>query len=98
MCAIFALVYTVLDLYAFFIIVHVILSWLVAFRIINTTNNFVQMVWDFLRRLVDPACQSIRSLLPPIGGIDLSPLVLLLMVYFVQRILVDTFGPCVLYL
>jgi len=84
----FWLVGTVIELYMWVIIIGVILSWLVAFNVINTSNRFVYMVGDFTHRLTEPALRPIRSLLPNLGGIDLSPLVLILLLIFAKQILV----------
>ncbi|MGF1640559.1 MAG: YggT family protein [Rhodospirillales bacterium] len=77
----------VIDLYIFIIIIGVILSWLVAFNVVNTRNRFVYLVGDFAHRVTEPALGPIRRFLPSLGGIDISPLVLILGLYFVQRLL-----------
>jgi len=93
MQAIFWLIDTVLGLYAFFIFINVILSWLVAFNIINPYQQFVKMIGDFLYAITEPACSRIRQILPPMGGLDLSPLVLLLLVYFLRILLRTSIAP-----
>lgn len=98
MNALFALIYSVLDLYKIAIIIYVILSWLVAFQVVNQYNQFVRIVGDFLGRLIEPATNGIKRILPPMGGLDLSPLVLLLLIYFIQRLMIDNIGPQVAYL
>lgn len=82
------LVTTVIQLYIWAVIISVILSWLVAFRIVNTSNRVIYVVGDFLYRATEPALGRIRRYLPDLGGIDLSPLVLLLGLVFVQRMLI----------
>ncbi len=82
-------IYAVLNLYWFIIIVNVIASWLVAFNVINTSNRFVYMVMDFTYRLTEPLYRRIRSILPDLGGIDLSPIIVLLAVFFLQGIVQD---------
>jgi YggT family protein len=77
----------VIGLYIFVIIVGVILSWLVAFNVVNTRNRFVYLVGDFTHRLTEPALRPIRSLIPNLGGMDISPVILILGLYFVQRLL-----------
>lgn len=69
---------TVIDLYTWVVIIGVILSWLVAFNVINTTNRFVYMVGDFTHRATEPALKPIRNILPSLGGIDISPVVLII--------------------
>lgn len=75
-----------LGIYVQLIIISVIFSWLVAFNVINTRNQFVYMVGDFLNRVTEPAYRKIRQYLPPMGGLDLSPLVLILVIYFFQGV------------
>ena len=83
---IFWLILTVINLYIWVVIISVILSWLTAFNVINTSNRFVYLVGDFLYRLTEPALRPIRSILPNLGGIDLSPLVLILGLYFLEQL------------
>lgn len=81
----------VIDIYMWIVIIGVILSWLVQFRVVNTTNRFVYMVGDFIHRLTEPALGPIRRLLPNLGGIDLSPMVLILLLYFLKDVLIRLF-------
>ncbi len=81
------LLYMVLDFYFYVVIISAILSWLVAFNLINTRNHFVQMVGDFLYRITEPALRPIRKVLPPVNGLDLSPLVLLFIISALQYFL-----------
>ena len=74
-----------LNLYLWCIIISAVLSWLVAFNVVNTSNKFVYMVGDFLYRITEPALRPIRQFMPNLGGIDISPLVLLLAVYFLRE-------------
>ena len=89
MNAILWLITTVIDLYVWIIILQVVLSWLIAFNVINTQNRFVYLVGDFLYRVTEPALRPIRRFLPNLDGIDLSPIVLLLLLYFAQRLLFE---------
>ena len=82
--AILEVVYAVLDFYVWCLIVGAILSWLVAFGIVNPYNRFVHVVGDFLERITEPALAPIRRILPAMGGLDLSPLVLIFAIYFIQ--------------
>ena len=84
MYSLYLLIDTVLNLYSWCLIVWVIMSWLIAFNVLNTHNRFVYMVGDFLYRITEPAMRPIRRILPSLGGIDLSPLVLLLLLFFAQ--------------
>lgn len=78
---------TLLGVYKWIIIGHVILNWLVSFNVINYKNNFVVMVREFLALTTEPAVTIIRKFLPTMGGIDFSPLVLILFVWFLQMII-----------
>jgi YggT family protein len=76
-----------IDLYIWAIIISAILSWLVTFNVLNTSNRFVYMVGDVLYRITDPALRPIRRVVPVMGGIDLSPIVLILLLWFVDGVL-----------
>lgn len=78
------IVYMVLNLYIWVLIVGAIMSWLVAFNIINSHNRFVQVVGDFLFRITEPVLKPIRNVLPAMGGLDLSPMVLIFAILFLQ--------------
>jgi YggT family protein len=82
--AILELVYAILDFYIWALVIGAVLSWLVAFNIINTHNRFVQVVGDFLYRITEPLLKPIRRIIPVMGGLDLSPLVLIFLVMFLQ--------------
>ena len=92
MLSLYWLVQTVLEIYIWVLIAYVILSWLTAFRVINTHNAFVRAVSEFLYRATEPALRPIRRVLPTLGGLDLSPLVLILIVYFVRSLLWEYWG------
>jgi YggT family protein len=96
MNALFWLIDQVIGLYITLVIVQVVLSWLVAFNVINTGNRFVYMVGDFLYRITEPALKPIRRLLPTMGGIDLSPVVLILGLYFLRVLLLRDVMPALL--
>ena len=89
MGAIFWLLDTVLNLYTMVVIAQVILSWLVSFNVVNTQNRFVFMIGDFLHRATDPVLKPIRKVMPNLGGLDISPIVLILGPIFAQRLLID---------
>ena len=80
---------TVIEFYMWAVIIGVILSWLVAFNVVNTSNRFVYMVGDFIHRITEPAQAPIRRVLPHLGNIDVSPLVLILILYFLQDVLIQ---------
>ncbi len=76
-----------LNLFVWALIISAILSWLVTFNVINTSNQFVSMVGHFLYRLTEPALRPIRRFMPDLGGIDLSPIVLILIIYFLRMMI-----------
>jgi YggT family protein len=84
--AIFGIVDMILQILVWIIIVQVILSWLVAFNVINTSSNFVRTVLDGLDRLTAPLYRPIRKIMPDFGGIDFSPIVLILAIQIVRRL------------
>ncbi|MBE3110886.1 MAG: YggT family protein [Acidobacteria bacterium] len=77
----------VIDLYIWVIIASAILSWLIAFNVVNTQNRFVYTVADMLYRVTEPALRPIRSILPNLGGIDISPVILILLLLFIRDVL-----------
>lgn len=77
-----------LQLYTYLIIASAILSWLVAFNVVNTRNDFVRSIWNFLDAVTEPALRPIRRILPNLGGVDISPVILILLIIFLQNILV----------
>ena len=81
------LIDTLIGLYIWVIIIGAILSWLVAFDVVNTRNRVVYMIGDFTHRLTEPALRPIRRVVPDLGGVDLSPLLLILLLFFVRRLL-----------
>ena len=77
---------TILSLYTYVIIAQVILSWLIAFQVINTRNQLVYQIGEMLYRVTEPVYGKIRRVIPTVGGIDLSPLIVLLIIMFVRNI------------
>lgn len=77
----------VLDLYVWVLIIGAVLSWLVAFDVVNTRNRFVHIVGDFCFRLTEPVLRHIRRWIPSINGLDLSPVVLIFAIIFIQTFL-----------
>ncbi len=78
-----------LTWYTYLIIAMAILSWLVAFDVINFRNNIVRQIWGFLEAVTEPALRPIRRVLPNLGGIDVSPVILLLIILFIQKLIVE---------
>ena len=84
MIAIFYLVLQILKIYSYVVIANVVISWLVAFNILNTQSRFVYLVLDFTYRLTDPILNKIRRFLPNLGALDISPIILLLLIWFIE--------------
>ena len=84
MIAIFYLVLQLLKLYSYVVIANVIISWLIAFNILNTSNRFVYSVLEFTYKLTDPIYNIIRRFLPNLGSFDISPIILLLLIWFIE--------------
>ena len=76
-----------IDFYIWVVIISAILSWLVAFNVVNTRNRFVYMIGDFLYRITEPALKPIRRIVPSFGGVDITPIALILGLWFVQMVL-----------
>jgi len=81
------LVDTIINLYIWILIAAAILSWLIAFNVVNTRNHFVAAVGNFFYQVTEPALRPIRSVLPNLGGIDISPVVLIIALLFLERII-----------
>jgi len=86
------LISQIIQIYVWILILTVVFSWLIAFNVINTRNRFVYTVVDVLNRLTEPLLRPIRRFLPDMGGIDVSPIVLLLLLYFIRNLLWEVFG------
>ena len=91
MGAVFWLVDTVLTLFIWALIISAIMSWLVAFGVLNMHNRVVYMIGDFFHRITEPALAPIRRILPNLGGVDISPVVLILLLVFARRLLGELF-------
>jgi YggT family protein len=83
------LIYQVIELYKWILVLSVVASWLVAFNVINTRNRFVHIVIDVLTRLTEPVLRPIRRILPNLGGLDLSPIILYFLLWFLQSLLLE---------
>ena len=84
MIAVFYLVLQLLKLYSFVVIANVVISWLIAFNVLNTTNRFVYSILEFTYKLTDPILNKIRRFLPNLGAFDISPIILLLLIWFIE--------------
>jgi YggT family protein len=86
------LVHTVISIYIWLLIAQAVLSWLVAFGVANRHNRAVAMIGDFLWRITEPLLRPIRSFLPDLGGIDISPVVLILLLWFLDGLMFEYLG------
>ena len=84
MKAIYFLAYELLNIYKWIVIANVIISWLVAFNVLNTQNRFVYSVLELTYRLTEPFLNKIRRFLPNLGTLDISPIILLLLIWFIE--------------
>ena len=84
MIAIFYLALQILKLYSYVVIANVIISWLVAFNVLNTQNRFVYSILELTYRLTDPILNKIRRFFSILGSLDISPIILLLLIWFIE--------------
>ena len=93
MLSLAALIDTIIDIYTWIVIASAIMSWLVAFGVVNTRNQFIRVIVDMLYRLTEPVLRPIRRLLPYLGGVDISPVILLLGLFFIRSLLWEYVWP-----
>ena len=93
MKSIFILLDNIISIYLWIIIINAILSWLVAFNILNTQKRFVFSVLDATYKLTDPALNKIRRFIPTFGSIDISPVILILILMFLRNLIFEVFAP-----
>ena len=93
MKSIFILLDNIINLYIWVLIINVIMSWLVAFNVLNTSNRFVYSVLDVTHKLTDPPLNLIRRYLPNLGSIDISPIILILALMFLRNLVFEMFAP-----
>ena len=82
-----ALLYHLIELYTWVLIIGVIMSWLTTFNVINLSNQFVRMICDVVTRLTEPLLSRIRAMLPDLGGVDISPVILILLLWFAKDVI-----------
>ena len=95
MRAILDIILIVLDLYIWLLIASAILSWLIAFNVVNTRNQFVASVAEFLYKITEPVLRPIRGIMPNLGGLDISPIIVILLIMFIQRVITYYIYPSV---
>ena len=93
MKSLFVLLDSIITIYLWIIIINAILSWLVAFNILNTQNRFVFSILDATYKMTDPALNKIRRYIPTFGSIDISPVILILFLMFLRNIIFEIFAP-----
>ncbi len=96
MLALIQTVLLALDIYWWIVIASAVFSWLYAFNVVNSNNQIVGMIGNFLYKATEPALRPIRRFLPDLGGIDISPIILLLLIFFVRQFIVYTVAPAIL--
>ncbi|MER9297423.1 YggT family protein [Mesorhizobium sp. M0621] len=96
MLALIQTIVMALDLYWWIIIASAIFSWLYAFNVVNSRNQFVGSIGNMLYRLTEPALRPIRRFMPDLGGIDISPIILLLILFFLRQFILTTVAPLIL--
>ena len=93
MKSIFVLLDSIITIFLWVIIINAVLSWLVAFNVLNTQNRFVLSILDATYKLTDPALNKIRRFIPTFGSIDISPVILILLLMFLRNIIFEIFAP-----
>jgi len=96
MHAVLNLLLMLIRIYIWILIAQAILSWLLSFGVINRYNRGVSVIGDFLYRITEPALRPIRAILPNFGGIDISPVILILILYFVSDLIIEDLAPYLL--
>ena len=81
------LILTIIDIYIWLLIASAVLSWLIAFNVVNTRNPLVANIGEFLYRITEPALRPIRNMLPNLGGIDISPVILIILLLFLKQLI-----------
>ena len=90
------LIDTIISIYIWLLIASAVLSWLIAFNVVNTRNQFVSAVAEFLYRITEPVLAPIRNFLPSLGGLDISPIILILLIMFIERVILYYIYPNVI--
>ena len=87
MIELFGFISLLLTLYIYILVAAAVMSWLVAFNVVNPRNQFVSMVGEFLYRITEPVLRPIRNVLPNLGGIDISPIIVIIIIWFIQIVI-----------
>ncbi len=86
MIELFGFISLLLTLYIYILVAAAVMSWLIAFNVVNPRNQFVSMVGEFLYRITEPVLRPIRNVLPSLGGIDISPIIVIIIIWFIQLV------------
>ena len=89
MNSLLALIIQIINLYTYVLLIYIIITWLIAFNIINTSNRLVYSVVEVLYKLCEPVLKYVRRFIPNIGNIDISPIIVLLLLWFFQNLLIE---------
>ena len=89
MNSLLGLIIQIINLYKFVLLIYIITTWLISFNIINTSNRFVYTAMDFLYRLCEPSLRLVRKYVPNFGNIDVSPIIVYLLLWFIQSLLIE---------
>ena len=95
MRALLDVIIVVLNIYVYVLIASAVLSWLIAFNVVNTRNQLVSAIAEFLYRITEPVLAPIRRMMPNLGGLDISPIILILIIMFIQRVITYYIYPAV---
>ena len=96
MRAVLDIILILLQLYWWVLLIMIIMSWLISFNVINTRNQFVEAVWRIVNQLTEPVLRPIRRFMPNFSGLDLSPLIAFLLIFFIQAIINYYIYPAVI--
>ena len=97
MLSLAVLIDKVIDIYTWIVIAGAIMSWLVAFGVVNVRNQFIRIIVDLLFRLTEPVLRAIRRIVPNLGGVDISPVILLLGLFFIRSLLWEYVWPALIH-
>ena len=89
MNSLLALIIQIINLYKFVLLIYIIVTWLISFNIINTSNRFVYTAMEFLYRLCEPSLRLVKKYVPNLGNIDISPIIVYLLLWFIQSLLIE---------
>ena len=95
MRAVLDIILLILQLYWWIVLAMIIMSWLISFNVINTRNQFVEAVWRILNQLTEPVLRPIRRIMPNLSGLDLSPIILFIILFFIERVIIYYIYPAV---